>query len=147
MTLQGLEVGDGVALHVCGDAAWEIRCGPLQNADAAVLAAAQNVPSRLEVSEFFSYSKLLEQLNKRGACFKEKPSEAAAAALPQDVVSADQKAAMEEFVAYHNDEAVSGGESSQVDAEAAKISSANNTWRLMVLQLMYQPYNAQVSIV
>lgn len=36
---------------------------------------------------------LLGQIGK--ACFKEKPSEAAAA-LPQDVVSADQKAAMEE---------------------------------------------------
>ena len=49
--LQGLEVGDTVALYVCGDAAWEIRCGPLQNPLAAVLAAAQNVPSRLEVME------------------------------------------------------------------------------------------------
>ncbi|RRT46791.1 hypothetical protein B296_00054227 [Ensete ventricosum] len=92
MALQGLEVGDAVALHVCGDATWEIRCDTLQNPLVAVLATAQNVPSRLE------------------ACFKEKPSGAAAAALPQDVVFADQRAALEEFVSYHNDEAVSVSE-------------------------------------
>ncbi|KAJ8512562.1 hypothetical protein OPV22_002996 [Ensete ventricosum] len=51
---------------------------------------------------------LLGQLGK--ACFKEQPSGAAAAALPQDVVFADQRAALEEFVSYHNDEAVSVSE-------------------------------------